>query len=530
MVMASISLRDDYWETFSLEEDDVEFLYNYLLEVETPLTPSELITALVQERIRREIEQAELERSSGGEIYAPRDKYEVGQQLVFPALNWQKGEVTGIRTGRNPDLPVFEVAKVRMGNGDVREFATNFPTHLLNNPPEIIHDSAELNPQSVLQNHRDTLIEALEAGLEKNDGFVRIAGRWFPVALLVDINVGHLNLAEAVLDMAGGGPLPTAQILEQIEMDSNANPKLMEFSMDLALDKDKRFDEVGPAGKILWYLHRLEPEEVLETPIYLRYQPKDYDRSVLTPEMLALEMDLDDEHSLIASEWNREMMLDEAEATLIFPHWHSGTLSLSSRIGSIFPTAYEAPRVRFMLVDGESGERFPGWVVRSPRFVYGLKEWYEKRGLGPGSIVHVRRGKQPGEVIVQAGTRRSSREWMRTVLVGSDGGIVFAMLRQVVQAEYDERMAIAVPDVDNLEKSWKRTHKSEIPLERVIVNMMRELTKLNPQGHVHASELYAAVNLVRRCPPGPILSLLASRPWFVHVGDLHFRFDDSEQG
>jgi hypothetical protein len=61
-----------------------------------------------------------------------------------------------------------------------------------------------------------------------------------------------------------------------------------------------------------------------------------------------------------------------------------------------------------------------------------------------------------------------------------------------------------------------------------VVNTMRELAKLNPQSHVHASELYAAINIVRRCPPGPLLALLASRSWFVHVGDLHFRFGETE--
>jgi hypothetical protein len=71
--------------------------------------------------------------------------------------------------------------------------------------------------------------------------------------------------------------------------------------------------------------------------------------------------------------------------------------------------------------------------------------------------------------------------------------------------------------------------KEHPPFERVVGNMVRELAKLNPQSHVHASELYAAVNVVRRCPPGPILALLASRPWFLHVGDLHYRFSDSEQ-
>jgi hypothetical protein len=114
-------------------------------------------------------------------------------------------------------------------------------------------------------------------------------------------------------------------------------------------------------------------------------------------------------------------------------------------------------------------------------------------------------------------------------LVGSDGGTVFAMLKQVVAADYDERMATAVPDVDALNNVWERMQKERPPFERVVVDIVRELTKLNPQGHVHATELYAAVNIVRRCPPGPILALLASRPWFEHVGDLHFRFDDAEQ-
>jgi hypothetical protein len=146
----------------------------------------------------------------------------------------------------------------------------------------------------------------------------------------------------------------------------------------------------------------------------------------------------------------------------------------------------------------------------------------------PGSIVRVSRGKQPGEVEVRVDSRRAGREWIRTVLVGSDGGIVFAMLKQMVAGLYDDRMAIAVPDVDALEAVWAKQQKDRSPFERIVVNMVRELAKLNPQSHVHASELYAAVNIVRRCPPGPILALLASRSTFVHVGDLHYRINDTE--
>jgi hypothetical protein len=90
-------------------------------------------------------------------------------------------------------------------------------------------------------------------------------------------------------------------------------------------------------------------------------------------------------------------------------------------------------------------------------------------------------------------------------------------------------MAIAIPDTDAIDQVWQRMQKDHTSFEKVVVNTVRELAKLNPQSHVHASELYAAVNVVRRCPPGPILALLASRYWFVHVGDLHFRFNDSER-
>jgi hypothetical protein len=114
--------------------------------------------------------------------------------------------------------------------------------------------------------------------------------------------------------------------------------------------------------------------------------------------------------------------------------------------------------------------------------------------------------------------------------VGSDGGIVFAMLKQTISTTFDERMTIVVPDVEAVDRVWQNAQKERIPFERNLVNTVRELSKLTPQSHVHATELYAALNIVRRSPPAPILAMLAARPWFVHVGDLHFRFDDSERG
>jgi len=524
MATAVLSLHEDYWEEYELEDDDISFLYDYLLENETPLTSEELMPILVKQRVDREKIQLEKKRLDGNEIYYPKESYEIGSKLVFPAFEWQKGEVVDTREGENPATGQFSVIQVEFENGDQHEFAAGIEDHVLNIPPEATQ-AESLNPESVTGKYKNVLIEQIELGLSVNDDFVQIAGRWFLKALLVDINTGHLNLAEAVLDINQGGPLSTGDLVKEIDLPEDVHPNLIEFSLDNALQEDQRFDEVGPAGIVAWYLKALEPENVLETPLYLRYTPLEYDPGSLTEEMVALEKSLDDE----LTPWRKvDYPIEDVEVQLIFPHWRAGTLPLSERVLPLFPTAYEAPRIRFTLIDGKTGDRFPGWVVREQRYVSGLKEWYEKNGLIPGGIVYIKPGKEPGEVIVETKSSRSTKDWMRTMLVGSDGELVFATLKQIISSEYNERLAIVIPDIGPVDLVWQKNQLEPPPFEQIVVDTVRELSKLNPQGHVHVTELYAAVNTVHRCPPGPLLSLLETRPWFVHVGDLHFRFDDSE--
>jgi hypothetical protein len=342
----------------------------------------------------------------------------------------------------------------------------------------------------------------------------------------VDVNIGHLNLAEALLDMESGGPKTTKAILEQIELPTDVNAKLTEFSLNLALQEDGRFDEVGPAGEVLWFLRRLEPDDVQQPPVYLRYQqPSNFEDSSVKEMLKEFGSQVVDE--LEMNNVDTES-IDEVSLSLIFPHWRAGTIPLSNRIKQLFPTAYESPRVLFSFIDGDTHEKISGWVVRESKYVYGLRKWYIDQGLIPGSLMHIQRGKKPGEVIVKAEKRRSTRDWIRTVLVGADGGIVFAMLKQVITSAIDERMTIAIPDVEAVDNLWNQgTRKPS--LEQTAISMMRELAKLNPQGHVHAQELYAAVNIIRRCPPSAILNLLINRSWANPLGDLYFRLGESPQ-
>ena len=245
--------------------------------------------------------------------------------------------------------------------------------------------------------------------------------------------------------------------------------------------------------------------------------------------MIQMEKKLDDELSPIKEvDGKAAKTAREYSVNLIFPHWRSGTLPLSPRLARLFPTAHESPRVRFILVDGETGDKFPGWVVRFEKYVYGLRDWYEEKGIMPGGKVMLRRGDNPGEVIVQSESHRAAKEWVRTALIGADGGVVYATLKQTVMTTFDDWMMVAMPsDVTALDQAWVDRLNSPLPFEQVVVDTLRELAKLNPQSHVHVAELYSAINVIYRCPPGPIMSLLLSRPWFVHVGDLHFRYDDS---
>ena len=519
MASVSLNLPANYWQTLHVAPKDIEFLQTYLFEHEVPLTTRELVTVLVAERLRAEQSSA-AQSMQNRKTYLPKETYLAGDALVFPALR-AGGNVRAVRAGVNPELGAFEVLTVAMDDGAQKLFAAALATHKLNDPPAEDEVDSGLDPEAVARDFGADLEKKLDTAFATDESLVRIAGRWFPRALLLDVNTGHLNLAEAVLDMAGGEPLTTEGLMKDIELPAGVNSNLTEFSLNYALQEDARFDEVGPAGNVLWCLERLEPEGVRTIPVPLQYVEIEHDRAVLNEQMLALEAQVDDELSQASAP-----PADEVTISLLYPHWRAGTLPISARVNRLFPTAYESDRVRFTLVDSKTGKKIPAWVVRKHGYVYGLMDWYKSQELMPGALIRVRRGNQPGEVRIEALTHRSVRDWVRTVIVGADGGLVFALLKQQVSAELNDRMALAVPDPAAVDAARDQAAKSRISFADLTKNLMRELTKLSPQGHVHVQELYAGINILRRVPPAPLMALLATRPEYTHVGDLHFRLDE----
>ena len=340
--------------------------------------------------------------------------------------------------------------------------------------------------------------------------------------MLFRSNGGYLNLIEAILEEANGGPLTTKDLMQQIELNTIDNQKLAEFSLNLAMQEDERYDEVGPSGEVLWYLHSMEPEDVKKVPLFLQYKEIPVNNLEVKKYLDLFEGTIADE--LEANEPKNSN--PSVTISLLYPHWRAGTLPLSNTIAHVFPTALESPRVRFSFRDEDTDEVFNGWVVRKQGYVYGLHDWFEKKGLIPGSLITVQKTSKLGEILIRSEKSRQNKEWIKTVLVGADKGIVFAMLKHPIEASFNERMSIAVPDVEALDTVWKEREKFNP--EKIFLQIGRELAKLNPQGHIHAQEMYAAVNVIFRCPPSPVLNFLLTSPAIQHLGDLYFHLKEGE--
>jgi hypothetical protein len=522
MASAPMMIESDYWEKYQVGQEDLDFINNYLFELETPQTTEQLLKAIVHNRVQLEKKNIENKQKGHGQIYLPMDSYKVNDQIQFPAMKWQQGKVKSIRDGNNPEFGEFKVIDVQFKDNEIHSFASELQNHPLNTASQEVLEPDLLTPDFILEHYSEELHTQLEEALATDPDLVLITGSWFPRALFVDINNGQLNLAEAVLDMAGGGPIPTRTLMEQLDLPRDVNTTLTEFSLNLALQEDPRFDEVGASGEVLWYLERLEPENVRNTPEFLQYQPAPVDRDLFSSQMVDLEKSLDDEYCTVC--YDREKVT-QAEVILTYPHWRAGTIPLTNRTKKLFPTALESPRVRFQFVDADTKSRFQGWVVRPSRYIVGLSDWYKENGVIPGSIITIHKSNPQGEVVIKV-ERKRVKEWLRTVLVGADGGTVYALLKQQVGTTYDERMATIVTDPDALDQIWQNPNHKRIPIEKVIIQTTKELIKLNPQGNVHAEELYAAVNVVKRCPPEVVFHTLLTSPAFIHVGDLYYRLSE----
>lgn len=512
----------DFWASeFSVSKSDVEQLYNHFLEVQRPQTAAQLARVLIGHRVAEESNRIR-QRLSDRTVYQPQNTCQVGEELVFPNLKYAFGTVESIRPGYDPRYGHYEVIAVEIG-GRKREFASNLPgEHKLN-----MFDGQEFDPfvdvdlADLYERFGDMVAKTLVRTLQKRDEFIQLSNKWFVRSLMAEVNIGHLHLAEAILEVNEGGPLPTAEIMVHLDMDAGLAEEVRHFSLDYALLGDDRFDEVGPPGEVEWFLRRLEPDEVRVVPERLRYTPMSFDRALLSPQLLLLERELDDEWSELAS----ETVAQPTILSLTYPHRWAGTLPLSARTSPLFPTGI-APRQRIVIVDEANGEEMVGWVVKEHRYVVGLKQWYQDNALPVGGFITLKPGLKPGVVLIDYDRRRSKKEWVRLATV-VDNQLEFELDRRSVGCGYDDLLIVGTDYVAAVDALARRFESNQRSLGSLLSAIFPKLAKLNPQETVHTKTLYSAINMVRRMPPGPLFAELIKNPAFQPVGDHYWQYDSS---
>jgi hypothetical protein len=140
-----------------------------------------------------------------------------------------------------------------------------------------------------------------------------------------------------------------------------------------------------------------------------------------------------------------------------------------------------------------------------------------------GAYITLHRTDSPLTVGVSYRPVRPKREWIRGA-VAQGNRLSFQNLRQVITCQYDELMIVGEDNPTAVDALWENPddRKSLLSLLRQIA---LELVKINPQGTVHAKTLYSAVNVVRRCPPGPIFQELSTHACFVPMGHGYWTYD-----
>jgi hypothetical protein len=233
-------------------------------------------------------------------------------------------------------------------------------------------------------------------------------------------------------------------------------------------------------------------------------------------------MEIDDEITELVAP-RPEEAISSVTIVLNYPHRRVGTIPLTSKTESLFPKG-DTERMMITLIDGRTGKQMLGWVVRQHKYVYGLKEWYEKNELPVGAYINLERTDDPLAIVVDYLRQPKKREWVRVATVVGEK-LTFTMQMRSIGCKYDELMILGEDNPAEIDSLWMQAEGDGKPLSELMREIFPELAKLNPQGTVHAKTLYSAINMEKRCPPGPILAGLANTPIFMAVGDGYWVYD-----
>ncbi len=515
-----------FWrEEYEVDESDHEFLYETLADAVEPQSLDSLVFSIIQRR--SELEEKRIRNElSRGLIYDPADSYNIGNEIVFLTLDFRLGKVLATREGENPEHGDFSVISVQFEDDQSeRMFASGLHTaHKLNREGDVslIGDGELMTAKDIYDEAGDAVADTIFEHLRQNtDYFINAGLLWLTTDQMVPVDVGLLNITEAALEMKGQ-PTSTADLFDLVELDPDVPESVRVFSLETAMHADERFVQVGSMGQHAWYLRRLVPDEAIAIPPALIYEPVPYERSVLDVELLQTEWEINDEWTHGGLAENVPAQVPSVIVHLIYPHLGSGTLPLTEATSSMFPRG-TGVCTAVTLIDGRWGNRFRGWVMHEGRYVTGLGEWYTQHKLPVGARITIERSNNPDEIIVDFRPQRMKREWIRTARVENDR-LVFQMLRQQITCEYDDQIALMVPDAESVAALADAIYDDDRSVDELVAQIIPELVKLSPQSTTHVKSIYSAVNAVRRTPPGPIFAALTRLPNATDTGSGFWGF------
>jgi hypothetical protein len=535
MRLDTLTLR--YWQDFELAEGELEYLSELLIEEESPLSVEGLAQRLMARRVTEEKAVWD-DRKAKGLIYQPREAYAQGDRLVFSALGDAAGVVVAVRPGRHPEYSPFDVIQVRMeGDGELSEFAASLShPHALNfiavdEDEDLAPDDLPALSSKLLERYGECVIPVLLERLRESPEFVSFGEEWFLRGFLLPTQEGHLNLAEAVLDLAGGFA-SSEEMLDVLEMPKESGRAVQLFSLNhaLATDEQGRFKFAGTDGRIEWCLPR-----VAETkPLRFEKGPSEINVNHVLDEVVEIvgEGAPTSAPGAAVQRWSH---------VLTFYDWYWGHLPYDKGARDLLvrPLLEGQRCTRLQLRLGKDGEIFPvvlyyasdremGWWGSAE-----LRAFFERQEIVPGATIVIERtAKSDSEGLYEIDYHRAPATKLEMLDYEESGQPVFR--RIAVRCEVNEEMSLprsrfsALETLKLLDEGEARVARSLLAaaFQRVGEKMLRGL------GIVYRAsfnDLLVATN-IERPHPGTILRGIFEQeayPCFYLDVDGYYAYDPS---
>lgn len=507
-----------FWQSeFQVSAQAVEALYSALLEFGEPRSIEDVGLFFVKQVIDAE-EQALKAELQQGEVYRPDQIYNVGDKLVFTRFDLAVGVVVETTPGYNPIDKEFSIIRVEFPQNRILSFAANLQSHHeLSVIPSHLADGEDglSAAQKIFGQYQHLIRPKIEAVLRRHSEFVEFNRQWFLSDLLVDVQEGLLNIVDAAIDI-NAGPLNVDALIEQLELQKNgAITEALRFSVNYRLKNDLRFINVGTEETVLWYLNRLKPYQVDAVPRNLKIRPElaTFNPAQLSDEMREELREIDDESTPVEYARPVDLNADEVTFALSYPHWRAGTIPVLPSIRYLLPDMGNQ-LLALQLIDGQRGDTILAWLVNKHNYIFGIEPWLNRHKLPVGVFISLKKTDNPLKFIINFTPQRTQREWVR-IATAKNNQFTFELKNRSLPCKRDELIALEEENPEAIDLLWNKFEENQISLFDLIVRVFPELVKLTSQGMVHSKTLYSAINVVRRCPPGPLLYELASHPCFI---------------